>query len=51
LGVESFYDQGNTDWPHYIENALRAHNLYEKDREYVVEAGEVIIVDEFTGRR
>jgi preprotein translocase subunit SecA len=51
LGVESFYDAGNTDWPHYIENALRAHNLYEKDKEYVVESGEVIIVDEFTGRK
>jgi preprotein translocase subunit SecA len=51
LGVKSFYDQGNTDWPHYIENALRAHFLYEKDKEYVVEVGEVIIVDEFTGRK
>ena len=29
IGVESFYTEGNTDWPHYIENALRAHNLYE----------------------
>jgi len=51
LGVDSFYDAGNTDWPHYIENALRAHYLYEKDKEYVVESGEVIIVDEFTGRK
>ena len=33
-----------------ITNALRAHNLYERDTEYVVENGEVIIVDEFTGR-
>jgi preprotein translocase subunit SecA len=52
LGVESFYaDPANTDWPHYIENALRAHYLYERDKEYVVEGGEVIIVDEFTGRK
>ncbi|MEO0651732.1 MAG: preprotein translocase subunit SecA, partial [Planctomycetota bacterium] len=56
LGVESFYDQGHTDWPHYIENALRAHYIYAKDREYVVEPGEqggmeVVIVDEFTGRK
>ena len=51
LGVDSFYTHGNTDWPHYIENALRAHNVYENDREYVVEAGEVVIVDEFTGRK
>ncbi len=51
LGVDSFYTADNTDWPHYIENALRAHSLYEKDDEYVVENGEVIIVDEFTGRK
>ncbi|MEM7309266.1 MAG: preprotein translocase subunit SecA [Planctomycetota bacterium] len=51
LEVDSFYTQGNTDWPHYIENALRAHYLYEKDKEYVVEEGEVVIVDEFTGRK
>ncbi len=51
LDVESFYKPGFTDWPHYIENALRAHNLYEKDTEYVVEQGEVVIVDEFTGRK
>jgi preprotein translocase subunit SecA len=51
IGVESFYDEGNMDWPHYIENALRAHFLYERDTAYVVEEGEVIIVDEFTGRK
>jgi len=51
LGIDSFYKPGNTDWPHYIENALRAHQLYEKDTEYVVEQGEVVIVDEFTGRK
>jgi preprotein translocase subunit SecA len=51
LGVDSFYTAGNTDWPHYIENALRAQELYENDREYVVEQGEVVIVDEFTGRK
>ncbi|MHC4378080.1 MAG: preprotein translocase subunit SecA [Planctomycetota bacterium] len=55
LGVESFYDAGNMDWPHYIENAIRAHHLYQLDREYMVEQGErgpeVVIVDEFTGRK
>lgn len=61
LGVESFYVPGFEDWPHYIENALRAHSLYEKDKEYVVEEAqdpqtgqvrpEVVIVDEFTGRK
>ncbi|QDU67909.1 preprotein translocase subunit SecA [Planctomycetes bacterium Pla86] len=56
LGVESFYDAGYTDWPHYLENSLRAHHVYQRDREYVVEPGEtgepeVVIVDEFTGRK
>ncbi|MSR61482.1 MAG: preprotein translocase subunit SecA [Planctomycetes bacterium] len=55
LGIESFYLPGQTDWPHYIENAIRAHTLYEKDKEYVVDASEgppeVVIVDEFTGRK
>jgi preprotein translocase subunit SecA len=36
--------------PHYIDNALRAHVLYRKDRDYVVRDGKIIIVDEFTGR-
>ena len=51
VGVESFYTPGNEDWPHYIENALRAHGLYRREKEYVVDNGEVIIVDEFTGRK
>ena len=51
VGVDSFYTPGNEDWPHYIENALRAHGLYTLDKEYVVEQDEVIIVDEFTGRK
>ena len=61
LEVESFYVPGFEDWPHYIENSLRAHSLYEKDKEYVVEDAEdphtgqtrpeVVIVDEFTGRK
>ncbi|MEZ6004480.1 MAG: preprotein translocase subunit SecA [Planctomycetota bacterium] len=61
LGIQSFYEPGYEDWPHYIENAIRAHELYTKDKEYVVEVvadprtgregPEVIIVDEFTGRK
>jgi preprotein translocase subunit SecA len=50
-GVESFYTAGNMDWPHLIDNALKAHHLYKRDVNYVVENGEVIIVDEFTGRK
>jgi len=55
-GVESFYTAGNMDWPHMIDNALKAHHLYKKDKNYVVmrhpETGDmsIIIVDEFTGR-
>jgi preprotein translocase subunit SecA len=50
VGVESFYTPGNMHWPHLIDQALKAHHLYHKDKEYVVMNGEVIIVDEFTGR-
>jgi preprotein translocase subunit SecA len=49
-GVESFYTPGNMEWPHLIDQALKAHHLYHRDKEYVVMNGEVIIVDEFTGR-
>ena len=49
-GVESFYTPGNMEWPHLIDNALKAHHLYRLDRDYVVMNGEIIIVDEFTGR-
>jgi preprotein translocase subunit SecA len=55
-GVGSFYIGSNMDWPHLLEQSLRAHVVYERDKEYVVERdldGEigVIIVDEFTGRK
>jgi len=50
-GLESFYTPGNMEWPHLIDNALKAHHLYKRDRDYVVQTdGEVVIVDEFTGR-
>lgn len=49
-GVESFYTSGNMEWPHLIDNSLKAHHLYKLDVNYVVLEGEVIIVDEFTGR-
>ena len=35
-GVESFYTAGNMEWPHLIDNALKAHHLYQKDKHYVV---------------
>lgn len=55
-GVESFYTAGNMEWPHLIDNALKAHHLYHKDKRYAVmrhpESNEmsIIIIDEFTGR-
>jgi len=50
-GVESFYTAGNMEWPHLIDNALKAHHLYKRDVNYIVnDKGEVVIVDEFTGR-
>jgi len=49
-GVGSFYVAPNTEWPHKIEQALRAHYLYHRDKQYVVQGDEVIIVDDFTGR-
>ncbi len=49
-GIESFYTPGNMEWPHLIDNSLKAHHLYRKDRDYVVMNGEIVIVDEFTGR-
>jgi len=49
-GVGSFYVGANMEWPHLMEQALRAHLVYEKDKDYVVQNGRVVIVDEFTGR-
>ncbi len=50
LGVENLYDHVNVDMVHHLEAAVRAKELYKRDVEYVVEHGEVKIVDEFTGR-
>ena len=50
-GVESFYTAGNMHWPHLIDNSLKAHYLYKRDVSYVVENGDVVIIDEFTGRK
>ncbi len=50
LGVDSLYTEETMDWPHFIETALRAHIFEERDTDYIVKDGEVVIVDEFTGR-
>jgi preprotein translocase subunit SecA len=50
LGVENLYDHVNVDLVHHLESSLKAKELYKRDDEYVVQHGEVKIVDEFTGR-
>jgi preprotein translocase subunit SecA len=50
LGVENLYDHVNVDLVHHLQVGLKAKELYKRDVEYVVQHGEVLIVDEFTGR-
>ncbi|MHC4361734.1 MAG: preprotein translocase subunit SecA, partial [Planctomycetota bacterium] len=49
-GVGSFFTGANMEWPHLLEQSLRAHVTFEREKDYVVMDGKVIIVDEFTGR-
>src|SRR4051812_10360979 len=56
-GVGSFFVGNNMEWPHLMEQSMRAHVVYEKDKDYVIERSprtgemEVVIVDEYTGRK
>ncbi len=50
LGVENLYHAENIELVHHVQQALKAHKIFFKDKDYVVQDGEVIIVDEFTGR-
>lgn len=50
LGIGNIYTEGGIRFVHHLEQALRAHTLYRRDKDYVVRDGQVIIVDEFTGR-
>ncbi len=50
LGIGNIYNEGGIQMVHHLEQALNAHALYKRDRDYVVKDGEVIIIDEFTGR-
>ncbi|MCT8334770.1 preprotein translocase subunit SecA [Leptospira sp. 85282-16] len=50
LGVENLYHSENIELVHHVQQALKAHKIFFKDKDYVVQGGEVIIVDEFTGR-
>jgi len=50
LNTGNLYDPANIEMNHHVQQGLRAHILYQRDRDYVVQDGQVIIVDEFTGR-
>jgi len=50
LNVDNLYDPGNIELLHHTNQALKAHTLFKRDVDYIVKEGEVIIVDEFTGR-
>ncbi len=50
LGVDNIYDPKNIEYLHHLNQSLKAHSLFKKDVDYIVRDGEVIIVDEFTGR-
>ena len=50
LGIKNLYDPAHMDLVHHVQQGLRAHVLYKRDVDYVVKDGEVVIVDEFTGR-
>jgi preprotein translocase subunit SecA len=50
-GVKNIYAEENADLPRYMENAIKAQVIFQRDKDYIVKDGEVIIVDEFTGRQ
>ncbi|MBQ9481740.1 MAG: preprotein translocase subunit SecA [Clostridia bacterium] len=50
FGVDNLTDIANADLNHHIQQALKAHHIFKRDNDYIVQDGEIIIVDEFTGR-
>ena len=50
LGIGNIYTQGNIQYVHHLEQSLKAHAIFLRDKDYMVRDGEVIIIDEFTGR-
>ncbi len=50
LGVENLYSDNKIDHIYFVERLLKAHTLFDKDKDYVIDDGKVVIVDEFTGR-
>ena len=51
LGMDNIYEEGGITIVHHIEQALKAEVLFRRDRDYIIDNGEVIIIDEFTGRK
>ncbi len=51
LNVGNLYNPENIEWLHHVTQALRAHSLYKRDVNYLIEEGKILIVDEFTGRK
>jgi len=51
LGVKNLWDPSNTEILHHVNQGLRAHTLFKRDVDYLVESGKVVIIDEFTGRK
>ncbi len=50
LGIDNLYSEGGIKYVHHLETAVKAKALYKRDREYVVHNGQIVIIDEFTGR-
>ena len=50
-GIKNIYAEENADLPRYMENAIKAQVIFHRDKDYIIKDGEVIIVDEFTGRQ
>ncbi len=50
LGLPSLWDMETIEWKHHVEQALKAHVMFHRDKDYVIQEGQVVIVDEFTGR-
>jgi len=50
LGIENLYDPANIELNHHVQQGLKAHVMFHRDKDYVVQDGQVVIVDEFTGR-
>ena len=51
LGLKNLYDPANIAYNHHVSQALRAHTLYKRDVNYLIDAGKILIIDEFTGRK